>query len=148
MRHRSLAVTFTLILAGALVGAGCGLLALLPIPLLHALHPTPDDALVTASDVAPLAVAAGAALGGVLAPIFAWGLLRRAPIWRLMLEPAAGTVFGSLAGWALGFRGWIPGIPGFLGCALLGAFVAGLRLRLATQRVAAPSISKPLSNER
>ena len=148
MRHPTLAITLALVVAGALLGVGCGLLALVPIPLLHALHPTPDDAYVAASDIAPWAAGGGAALGAVVAPIFAWALLRRTPIWRVILEPAVGTVVGSLVGWLLALRGWVPGIPGIIGFAFVGAFVACLRLRYATQRRAAATITNPLSNER
>lgn len=37
-------------------------------------------------------------MGAVFGPILAWSTLRRAPLWRAALEPAAGGVVGALLG--------------------------------------------------
>ena len=37
-----------------------------------------------------------AILGGVFSPVFAWGMLRNAPIWRIVAEPAAAGVLATV----------------------------------------------------
>lgn len=128
VKRPALVVTLTLFVAGGVLGAICGLLALTPIFALHALHPSPDDALVSVSDVAPWAAAVGATLGAVVAPTFAWTLLRRAPLWRVVLDPPAGTILGSLAGWLLAFRARTSFMPTLLSLAFLGTVLAAVRL--------------------
>jgi MFS family permease len=40
----------------------------------------------------------GAACGAILGPAFAFGFLRRVPLWRLFAETGAATVVGAIAG--------------------------------------------------
>jgi hypothetical protein len=133
MARPALIITVGLIVVGSVLGALCGTLALLPIPLLHALHPSPDDAFISLSEAAPVAAAIGAVLGAVSGPTLAWSLLRRAPIWRVLLEPVVGTIAGSFVGWFVAYRGWFPGIPAILSLAFAGASLAALRLRLVSR---------------
>ena len=132
--RRILLLTIALAACGALAGAVCGLLALAPIPILHVLHPTPDDGFVVASEFAFDAAAFGAAIGAVLGPALAWSLLRRVPLWRVVVEPTLGTVIGSFAGWALSRNPWLPGIGSLVVGAVLGALAAGIALRARAAR--------------
>jgi hypothetical protein len=38
-----------------------------------------------------------AIVGGVFTPMFAWGMLRNVPIWRIVAEPAAAGVVSTVA---------------------------------------------------
>jgi hypothetical protein len=38
-----------------------------------------------------------AILGGVFSPVFAWGILRNVPFWRIIAEPAAAGVLSTVA---------------------------------------------------
>jgi hypothetical protein len=140
MRRSIFTVTAGLIVASALLGGSCGLLALLPIPVRHLLRPTGDDGFITAGDLAPWAFACGASLGAVLGPTLAWTLLRRVPLWRLLLEPAVGTIAGAFLGWAVADNWWLRGIPTILTFAFTGTIAASLRLRFATHERAQPDI--------
>jgi hypothetical protein len=69
----------------------------------------------------------GAAMGAVLAPVAAWTLMRRVPIWRAIAETAAGTVLGT----ALGLI--YPRLPApWLG--ILGFAAAAMRLWLSHRK--------------
>jgi len=41
-------------------------------------------------------------MGAVFGPILGWSTLRRVPLWRAALEPAAGAVIGAVVGSLLG----------------------------------------------
>jgi len=41
-------------------------------------------------------------MGAVFGPVLAWSALRRVPLWRAALEPAAGAVVGASLGMMLG----------------------------------------------
>jgi len=80
-----------------------------------------------ATEMWPAGAVFGAAMGAGLAPVAAWTLMRRVPIWRAIAETAAGTVLGT----ALGLI--VPRLPApWLG--VLGFVVAATRLWL-THRV-------------
>jgi hypothetical protein len=69
----------------------------------------------------------GAGVGGVLAPVAAWTLMRRVPIWRAIAETAAGTVLGTTLGLIF------PRLPApWLG--VLGFVTAATRLWLTHRR--------------
>ena len=71
----------------------------------------------------------GAAMGGVLAPLAAWTLMRRVPIWRAIAETAVGTVVGAAIGLIfqpLWDTAWLS--PPLLG--ITGFALAAIRLRL------------------
>lgn len=127
-------VAVGLALAGAAVGAVCGFLTLAPMAIQRVLRPTPDDVFVSVWDLAPWAVGSGAVLGAVLGPILAFSLLRPIPLWRAVLQPAVGTVVGSLIGWVVAFRQSTPGLaPIFIG-GIGGMLIAGLLLRVRIGR--------------
>ena len=71
---RVLAVTGGLILTGMVVGALCAVVA---FPLIFLPLGLPRD--VSQSALLAIAAVLGAIIGGVLAPVVAWGLLRRVP---------------------------------------------------------------------
>lgn len=72
----------------------------------------------------------GGVMGGVLAPIAAWTLVRRVPIWRAITDTAVGTVIGAMLGLIfqpLHDTAWLS--PPLLG---IGGFaLAAIRLRLS-----------------
>jgi hypothetical protein len=75
----------------------------------------------------------GGAMGGVLAPIAAWTLMRHVPLWRAIAETAVGTVGGAVLG--LIFQpvhdtAWLS--PPLLGIA--GFALAAIRLRFSRAR--------------
>jgi hypothetical protein len=43
-------------------------------------------------------VGAFAVMGAVFSPVIAWSMLRRAPLWRAVVEPALGGVVGTVIG--------------------------------------------------
>lgn len=73
----------------------------------------------------------GGLMGGILAPIAAWTLMRRVPIWRAIVDTAVGTVIGAVVG--LVFQpqhdtAWLSPILLAVG----GFALAAIRLRLTT----------------
>ena len=75
----------------------------------------------------------GGVMGAVLAPIAAWTLMRRVPIWRAITDTAIGTVIGAVVG--LVFQpqhdaAWLS--PPLLG--VTGFALAAIRLRLAKSK--------------
>ena len=80
----------------------------------------------------------GATMGGVLAPLAAWTLMRRVLIWRAIAETAVGTITGTVIGLIfqpLHDTAWLS--PPLLGIA--GFIFAAVRLRLRRGPRAAPS---------
>jgi hypothetical protein len=104
-RLRLILVGLTLIGAGALLGALCGLVAVVPLGLQQWLRPTPDDGFVSPGDVAPYLAAVGAVCGAALVPILAFGMLRAVPVWRVCTALFLGAVGGTLAAWTAAFAG-------------------------------------------
>jgi hypothetical protein len=76
----------------------------------------------------------GATAGVVLAPLAAWTLMRRVPIWRAIAETALGTVVGAGIGLLIA-----PNVDSVLSSPLVlglaGFALASLRLRLMKDRV-------------
>jgi NhaP-type Na+/H+ or K+/H+ antiporter len=132
--RRLITLTLALVCAGALAGAACGVLALVPAWIANRLHPTPDDTFIVWSELAVWAATAGGVLGALLGPTLAISLLRHCPLWRVVCEPVIGTVVGSVIGWTLANYGFVPGIPALAVSGLVGALCAALRLRWAAQR--------------
>ena len=126
---RKLRVTAGVIIACALVGGLCGLLALFPAAIVH--PAAADDLLV--SEIVPFAFGFGAVLGALLGPPVAFSALRHVPLWRVLLEPAIGTLTGACAGWLLSWTNWAPEFPSLLAFPLLGMAIAAIRLRLAVR---------------
>ena len=124
--RRKVIVTLVLAAIGAFFGAGLGALSLWVANVILRVGPA------IRSDVALLAAGAqaGALVGAALGPISAWALMRHAPLWRAIGEPALGAALGALAGSfaAARLQGdlvWtiVGGVVGFL--------IAAVRLRLA-----------------
>jgi hypothetical protein len=120
--RRILAVTAGLAVAGAVVGGVVGgLLVSLLMMVGHAASWNAIGFLVGTEF--------GAAVGFVLAPIAAWTLMRRVPLWRAITDTAIGTTIGAGIGLLLQptFR-VIALSPLVLG--VVGFAAAALRLRL------------------
>lgn len=114
-------MTLSLSAIGALIGAGLGALALWGLSIAIR-NPR-------AIEGVGLAALAGGVLGGVLAPIAVFTLMRHVPIWRAIVETALGTTVGMAVGWVAGPRMGYAGLwP--VGLGLLGFVVAAVRLRL------------------
>jgi hypothetical protein len=131
---RILNVTGGLVLVGAATGALAGLIALLPLPLEEVVRPTRDNGMLPFLEMAPFAAAVGAALGAVLGPALAWSILRHVALWRVIVHPLVGTIFGTAIGWALASNPWLPGIPAILGFGLLGTVAGAIQLRIQVRR--------------
>ena len=129
MLKRAIAVTGALVACGAVLGALCGVIGLLPIPLLHWLRPNPDDAFIVVSELVPWAAGAGAAIGATLGPTLALSLLRHVALWRVLVAPLIGTLVGVVIGWFVARNPWIPGIPAIIGSATVGMIAGGLVVR-------------------
>jgi len=81
--------------------------------------------LITEHEIAGFGLGAfiGAPLGAIMAPVLAWGLLRRVPLGKMFAWCAIGTVAGGVIGWI------ISPIFGLFG-AVAGCFIACLALAL------------------
>jgi hypothetical protein len=120
--RRILAITAGLAAAGAVVGGVIGGLLVSLLMLLHG--PGRWEAIGFLAGTG-----FGAEVGFVLAPIAAWTLMRRVPLWRAIGETAIGTTIGAGIGLVLqpDFRVMALS-PLVLG--LIGFAAAALRLRL------------------
>ena len=123
---RILAVTAGLMVAGTIIGGVLGLLAMLGWVLIR-------DAASLRQSLAVLGIAAGfgALAGAVLAPVFAWGLLRSVPLGRAILGTALGTIAGVIIGPLIAPQGLVLG-------ALAGFTSAAIVLRVMAARGARP----------
>ena len=119
---RIIQVTIGLSVVGLLVGAilGSGLIALLGFRM--------GDFKISGEELYYGALFGGAT-GAALAPLAAWTLMRRVPIWRAIAETGIGTVFGTAIGLVfqpLCDTAWLsPPVLGIAGFALVA-----IRLRL------------------
>jgi hypothetical protein len=145
---RRVRITLGLVGASGLIGGLCAVLALLPVLILRIVRPSADDAFVSLSEIAPLAFGFGAILGAFLGPVVAWTALRHVPLWRLLLEPAVGTVLGALIAWVFQRTPLPLGIPSLVLYPLVGMGIAAIRLRRAIPMRVADMSSPALSNER
>jgi hypothetical protein len=119
--RRVLVITAALAGLGAVVG---GMLGALLVSALMVVPPRTWSATV-------LFVGAefGAAVGFVLAPIAAWTLMRRVPIWRAIVDTSVGTTIGAGLGLLLQPRFTVLALsPVVLG--VVGFAAAALRLRI------------------
>lgn len=122
---RIIQVTLGLSVVGSVVGGilGAGLVALLGVRT--------GDFRVSGEALYYGAVFGGM-MGSLLAPVAAWTLMRRVPIWRAIAETAAGTVVGATIGLVfqpLRDTAWLS--PPLLGIA--GFALAAIRLRLPSR---------------
>ena len=119
---RIIQVTIGLSVLGLVVGGilGGGLIALLGFRM--------GDFRISAEELY-YGMLFGGATGAALAPLAAWTLMRRVPIWRAITETAVGTVVGTTIGLVLQplqDTAWLsPPVLGIAGFAL-----AAIRLRL------------------
>lgn len=92
-RLRVALITLCLVIAGFTVGVvaigGGGALALL-------LNPSDLGRALLGFEAA-----VGGVLGAVLLPAVAWGLLRRTPVWQVLVGPAVGAGAGAFLEWTL-----------------------------------------------
>ena len=128
MNTRVLAVTAVLALLGGLAGALGG--SLIGLGVLLFVGGAPSWEIIRG--VFTTAGAIGSGVGFVAGPVLSWTLLRRAPIWRAILEPALGA--GLAASVAFPFDIHFFAV---IGASLLGATLAALRLRRSVNRSAA-----------
>jgi MFS family permease len=120
--RRVAAVTAGLAAAGAVVGGALGGV----LASLIGLFATPVG---WSAEVFRAGVGFGAVVGFVLAPIAAWTLMRRVPLWRAITDTALGTTIGAGAGLLLQPRfHFLILSPVILG--VVGFAAAALRLRL------------------
>jgi hypothetical protein len=145
---RRVRITLGLVGASGLVGGVCAVVALLPILILRIVRPTADDAFVSLSEIAPLAFGFGALVGAFLGPLVAWAALRHVPLWRLLIEPAVGTIVGAFVGWAIPSTPLLLGLPRLILFPLVGMGVAAVRLRRAIPIRAESASVRALSNDR
>ena len=130
---RASRITAGLVVVCGIVGGLCGLLTIAPLAVGQFLHPYTDERFADSLlQLAAVGFGAGGIAGAVLGPTIAWSALRHVPLWRLVLEPAIGTVAGSVIAWTiLMVRGY--GRPYYLLLPVVGMFVAALRLRRAAR---------------
>jgi hypothetical protein len=116
-----IAVTAVLIVIGAVVGALTSITALAIVALVQGVPGT----LHRLPYWLPAAGVFGGLVGGILAPVEAWILLRRVPLWKAITQTAVGTLLGALA-----FSLVAP--PGPILGAVIGFTLAAIRLRVTT----------------
>lgn len=116
-----------LIITAALAGLGAVVGSVLGVLLMAAILTVTREA--WSATVLFVGAAFGAVSGFVLAPIAAWTLMRRVPIWRAVVDTAVGTTIGAGLGLLAQPRfAVVAAYPILLG--LLGFTAAALRLRL------------------
>lgn len=123
--RRILVVTAGLVATGAALGAVLGALSLWVATALVGVGPGG-----AAAELIVDGAKAGSLTGPILAPLTAWSVMRRVPLWRAIGEPAIGTVLGSFAG-SVAASLLNAGLAWSILSALLGFIVAVLRLGVA-----------------
>jgi len=133
---RVIAITSGLVVAGAISGAFSGVLAI-EAAVLIVLRTLPPLQILGAS------CAIGALFGSVVAPVLAWGILRRVPLGRAITGIAIGSGLGGAIGVLVGAGAVNPYVPfalnlppvpqGLLGAAV-GAGLAAGNLRVRSDR--------------
>ena len=132
MNVRVLAVTGLLALLGGLAGALGG--AVLAVGLLAVIGEMPSGEILRG--IFGTSALVGFGVGVIAGPLLSWTLLRRAPIWRAIGEPALGAGLGAAVAMAVTDVGFWPTIA----AAVASATLAALRLRRAVTRTpAAPT---------
>jgi hypothetical protein len=130
--RRVLVVTLILVVMGALSGAILGaVLGFVVGTVRYALAVEGTAGFVGAYS------ALGAALGGGLAPVTGWLLLRHVPLGRAMGITLLGTMTGATIGVFLLHDIW------WLWAALIGYALAAIYLRLTTRAASTPPESGP-----
>lgn len=124
---RIVAVTFGLVVAGAVFGGIAGAVALAISLVL-----SQDYGHLRESRLFAVAAVIGALLGAVCAPLAGWLLLRQVPLGRAFAGLTVGATLGGVAGWFLP-RSFAHG-DGILITAALGFLGAAVVLRIAHSR--------------
>lgn len=133
-----MAVTAGLMIAGAALGALCGVVTLAPVIVLAAIN---ARAWKDWSGILLLIATAGAfngVTGTVLGPILAWTFLRRVPLGRVFRTAVVGTLVGSLAGFAVMVNPLIPGAGSVIVGGVVGLIASCLVLRHRATRHVEP----------
>jgi hypothetical protein len=123
---RIAAVTGGLAVAGAVVGAVVGMVALAAWRVMVGDTPAPEDFGIGA--------VFGAGMGAVLGPLAAWMLMRHVPIGLALGGTALGTLAGAIAGLLISHGD----LMAVLIHGLIGFAIAAVVLRIATARRAVP----------
>lgn len=122
--RRILTITLGLLATGSAVGAVLGALSLWVATAALGVGPINSNA-----ELLVAGAQAGALTGAALAPVSAWALMRHAPLWRAVIEPAIATALGSLGGSTAAAL-----LGGGLAWSILGApigfFAAAVHLKL------------------
>ncbi len=130
--RRIVAITLGLSAIGAVVGAVLGIEAMSFLGLVG----TGTRLVPGIASFLPIAAVFGACAGVILAPIAAWTLMRRVPIWKAIAGTALGTTVGVVAGYLLG-GAYDSGLPWLFIGGFIGFLVAALVLRFRrSKRVA------------
>ena len=119
-------VTLALMIVGAIVGAATSAIALIVVSLIQG-----SRSFQGVMFGLGFATFVGAVIGTVMAPVIAWVLLRRVPLWRAITQTALGTLIGAIA------MSFFP--PGPIVGAIAGFTLAAIRLRIVT-RPATPAL--------
>jgi hypothetical protein len=130
--RRILAVTGGLVLTGSLAGV---LAAGLGMALAAAIRR--DFSILLLPSVWMFGALAGAAVGGVLAPLTGWLFLRHVPLGKLVLQTTVATALVGGVGFALNFNPLIAAGIGFVG--------ASAHLAIRTPR--RKTLAEPPANE-
>jgi hypothetical protein len=141
---RAVTITLSIALVGAIIGGvvGAGLFAAGEgLIWIRAVDFDRGVAIVQGA-------AGGATLGAVLAPLTAWGFLRRVALGKALLHTTVGTTIGAAVGLIADRAGLTPKsfVPAILLSAVAGFLAAAIRLRLVTRtraRVQGMQSSRP-----
>jgi uncharacterized membrane protein len=131
--RRILIVILGLAITGAVVGSVLGILSLWAASAI--LNGLPNAGAIP--DIASNGAKAGALVGAVLVPISAWSLMRFAPLWRAIAEPALGTTLGAVIG-SLAAAYMKVGLKWSIIGALAGFLLAAVHLRIVYRSSASP----------
>jgi hypothetical protein len=131
---RIIGVTSFVAALGAIGGAMGGVLIVLLLTLLSAVSDAAglfNNSWFWSWEVALTASGVGAAAGVVLGPLFAWTLLRNAPLWRAVGETAFASAIGYGLSLAVGGMALPAGLSvvGNIAAPLVFPVLAALRLR-------------------
>src|SRR5262249_49334024 len=126
---RIIAVTVGLMLAGAALGALCGVATVAPVIAGAATNARSWNDWSGILLMTATAGAFGGVIGTVLGPILAWTLLRRVPLGRVFRTAVRGTLAGSFAGCTVMVNPLIPGPGSVILGGVVGLIASCLVLR-------------------
>ena len=126
---RVVAVTAGLMLAGAALGALCGVVTVAPVTVGAAINARTWNDWSGILLLSATAGAVGGVAGTVLGPILAWTFLRRVPLGRVFRTAVIGTLVGSLAGCAVMVNPLLPEAGSVIVGGVVGLIASCLVLR-------------------